>query len=407
MALVTTAWSDAGDENAFVTRRVGAALAMEADVDVIVAEGDDDGTRGEPGAEHDGVFRVIRVPSHRPDRHRAMLLRSALCAGRGGAAGPGGPGGPGGSGIPDGVRAYLRRLGGASGAAPSLLRSLAPDSVVVTGHRHGLATAAVKQWSGCRRAVLLPLATSAAELELSLADGSFDGWDALLSTNRAEAELLQAAFAACPAESDRVVHHLRVALEPPLPTGFGQWSARIQVALPEDRRWLVVLDEPCSRPAQPPSQPGPEVEYLALRFPTLALVVVEPSQSSVVRGRSRRVLPELDRGTLWEVMAGAVATLDLRPPGALGREILESMLVSTPVLVPATSLSGRCHAESSNGGLWYRNAAELTACVTRMLDPETRDRLGRQARSWAGRAHGDQDAFVEAACASVRTAPRE
>ncbi|MGH9072151.1 MAG: hypothetical protein ACRDX8_13540, partial [Acidimicrobiales bacterium] len=248
----------------------------------------------------------------------------------------------------------------------------------------------VRQWSSCGRSVLLALAVDSFELGLSLEDGAFEGWDGVAATSRREADLLRTSFAARPAGTDRVIHQLDLALDLPRPARPGRCAARF----PEG--WLVVLDDRSSRLGQPPDQPADEAVHLALRFPALALVVVEPTRTSVVRGRSVGVEPAMDRGALWETMAGAVATLDLRQPRPLGREILESMLVSTPVVVPATSQLARDQAEASNGGLWYRNSLELAACVGQLLDPTTRGLLGAQARKWASHVHGNQDLFVRA-----------
>lgn len=414
VALVTTTWSDPWDEVAFVARQVGAALATEADVDVIVADGN-----RELSEEPDGVFRVIRVPSHRPDRHRAGLLLSALAAGHvagedsigNGGTGYGGTTGVGGAGIggagigataevPRGIRAHLRHLGGGSGAVPSLLRSLAPDAVVVAGHRHELATSEVKQWAGCGRIALMALAANAPELGLSLDDGVLDGWDAILATNSSEADLLRASFAARPGPPDRMVHQVGISLDAPVLAGLENLPGRFSWEQP----WLVVLDETALRAGQPPrplKACTPEVAHLALRFPTLTLVVVTTKQVCTVRGRSRSIEGPLDRRTLWKVMAGAVATLDLRPPRTLGREVLESMLIATPVVVPATSAAARGYAEASNGGLWYRDASEMAASVARMMDCRTRDLLGQQGRRWATGVHGDQAAYVAAVCSAV------
>lgn len=159
---------------------------------------------------------------------------------------------------------------------------------------------------------------------------------------------------------------------------------------------LVVLDDPERRPGLYPICLAPEVAHLGLRFPALTMAVVRPRDSVIVRGRSRRVEGPVDRAALWRLVAGAAATLDLRPTRLLAREVLESLLLSTPVVVPATSGSARRHVQDANGGLWYRSPEELAACVQRVRSADLRSALGAQGRRWAAATHGDEESFVRA-----------
>lgn len=122
--------------------------------------------------------------------------------------------------------------------------------------------------------------------------------------------------------------------------------------------WLLVLDQTAVIGRAAVVASGlkalpPEVEHLALRYPDLAQVVVRASHTTVVRGRARQQFPGLDRPSLWRAMAGAMATLDLGPEHILGRDVLESLMLGTPVLTPSTSGPTRAHAERSGAGLWY------------------------------------------------------
>ncbi len=357
--VVTTTWSDGS--GAYLVRRVAAALATSAEVTVIVA----DGHRGPAVSCADGAFWVIRVPSQAPEPRRAKLLQEALTVGGGDATA-----------IPGPLRAELRRLAGSAPGVSQVIRSLAPDAVVVAGHRHELAVQGAVQG---RRTCLLALAVDDLALALSLAEGVGHGWDSILTTNAYEADLLQSSLG----RSDpALVHNLGFCLERPSGDGTGPagWVG--------ERSWLVVLDSPGS----------PGLAYLALRFPSLAMVLVDPGAGAavVVRGRHRGGEAPISRTGMWELMAGAVATLDLRPPQVIAREVLESLILGTPVVVAAASGAARRCAEEANAGLWYRDQPELAACVARMLERQIRDALGAQGRCWATAAHADQDAFVQA-----------
>jgi hypothetical protein len=357
--VVTTEWS--GGAEGYLVRRVAAALAMSAEVTVVVA----DGHRGPAASCADGAFEVIRVPSQAPELRRARLLQEALTVGGGDVTA-----------IPGPVRAELRRLGGSAPGVGQVLRSAAPDAVVVAGHRHEMAMPGVMQG---RRTCLLALAVDDLALALSVAEGVGDGWDTILATNSYEADLLRSSLGR---SGPALVHNLGSCLERPSGDGPGPagWVG--------ERSWLVALDDPGSA----------AVAYLALRFPALAMVVVDPGAGAavVVRGRHRRVEAPISRRWMWELMAGAVATLDLRPAQVLPREVLESLMLGTPVVVAAASGAARRCAEEANAGLWYRDPPELAACVARMLDRHSRDALGAQGRCWATAAHANQDTFVRA-----------
>ena len=100
------------------------------------------------------------------------------------------------------------------------------------------------------------------------------------------------------------------------------------------------------------------------------------------------------RVNLQRLMAHALYTLDLRTPGVLGREALEAMLCSSPIVVPEQS-AAQAHVEAASGGLWYRNAGELLDAARILLDEPLRARLAAQAGEYANERHGRLDAFVE------------
>jgi hypothetical protein len=100
------------------------------------------------------------------------------------------------------------------------------------------------------------------------------------------------------------------------------------------------------------------------------------------------------RVNLWRLMAHALFMIDLRPPGPLGREALESMMFGTPVIVPEGSAAAE-HAAAANGGLWYRDHGELLDAVRALTYQPLRSELARGARSYTTPLHGDVPGFVE------------
>jgi len=113
------------------------------------------------------------------------------------------------------------------------------------------------------------------------------------------------------------------------------------------------------------------------------------------------------RMNLWRLMAGAALTVDVRSPGPIGREAIESLRFGTPVVVPNDSVAAE-HAQQSNGGLWYRSPGEMVDCVGTLLDDEDlRVGLGASGARWAEQLHGDTESFVEAAICLVLGTPEE
>jgi hypothetical protein len=100
------------------------------------------------------------------------------------------------------------------------------------------------------------------------------------------------------------------------------------------------------------------------------------------------------RMNLWRLIANAGVTVDVRPPGPIGREAIESMLLGTPYLAPEPS-AAMSHVEAANGGLWYRDAGELFDAMRVLMNVSLRNRFAAQARSYADERHGRMDDFVE------------
>jgi glycosyltransferase involved in cell wall biosynthesis len=141
----------------------------------------------------------------------------------------------------------------------------------------------------------------------------------------------------------------------------------------------------------------PPHDYLRHMLDHVSIAEVRRNGWVVTSATGRRFDPVWapTRMNLWRLMARAEATVDLRPPGPIGRETIESLRFGTPVVVPDHSVSAE-HARSSNGGLWYRNAGEMVDCVRALLEDGTlRSHLGANGEEWADRHHGDTETFVE------------
>ena len=94
-------------------------------------------------------------------------------------------------------------------------------------------------------------------------------------------------------------------------------------------------------------------------------------------------------------MAWARCTVDLRPDRLVALRTIESMLLSTPAVVPTGGRAQR-HVALSDGGLWYADAAQLLGCVESLVEDDgIGPRLGEQGRSYATEAYGSPSRFVE------------
>lgn len=101
------------------------------------------------------------------------------------------------------------------------------------------------------------------------------------------------------------------------------------------------------------------------------------------------------RVNLWRLMAHAEFTVDLRPGTPFGREAIESMLFSSPPIVPQGS-AAHAHVEAANGGLWYATAGEVLDLSNCLIDDDSlRNKLREDGATYARAHHEQMNDFVE------------
>lgn len=391
VAVVTSHWGSSWDEEHVVTRRIAGALACSADVDVCVAEG--------PTARqfHDGAARVIQFPAMPSDARRVAALRQALL-------GPTAENGSFGCSCVDTLareraRSLQRSLQeelvyGAGGHSPALYSHLQDedyDVVLFAGYQSAATYLGLRALPTRCRVALWPAARNDPLFHLPIHDETFARADVVLACTASEEALVRARL-----------------------NGFGRdRTARVSFALSvnslatettphgydEDYRYLVVArdwEQDASRGSLETWAPAIERDFadagVKVRLVGPGANHLEPFGG--VSLASSRI-------DVWRWMSRSLAVLDTAPQRVLGREVLEAMLCGAAVLVHADGGATREHAESGNGGLWFRTYAELACCVEELLSSDVRELLGNQGADYASRDFGDADAFVSRLVARV------
>jgi hypothetical protein len=144
-------------------------------------------------------------------------------------------------------------------------------------------------------------------------------------------------------------------------------------------------------------------EFLASAHPDWRVVVVDKADTTEWGGGRRRTGTAV---TLWpallDLMAQSVAVVDLHPGRLAARRVLASMLVGTPVVVPADSRA-RTFCEHSGGGLWFNNPGQLLWSVEALCDPAVRSDLARQGQAYCRAHHSSSEQFAQELFAALDT----
>ncbi|MCU1491577.1 MAG: hypothetical protein JWM85_2982 [Acidimicrobiaceae bacterium] len=375
VAVVTTHWGTGDDESTAVTRLFAGALSRTAEVEVVHLIS----PPGPVETVTDSVFRVHRVPIHGARPLRSGILRAALAAGRPAA------------GLPSQAHALIEHLEGDAPDVPEILAGLGATSVVLAGHHQPWDLSALPRSGAGPRVVVLPFlgdsdpAPGTHLLEL------LEHADAIGVVHPGEERTVRRALAARP--SSEVV-----ALRLAFPLNRGATRHRLFGVRWFGRYIVTIRSFPTGGPRYLRSVTH---EVLRSVIGNVSVAEVDAGAWRISDAESTLALPvSPSRVNLWRLMAHAVATIDLRPAGPVGREALESMLLGTPVLVPEGSASME-HAAAANGGLWYRDIGELFDSARALMSRPLRDRLSEQGEAYTTANHSGMDGFVERAASLV------
>ena len=367
--LVTEHWGREADEAAAVTRLVAGALARSADVEVVHLLPET--SRRETAA--DSVFLVQRVPVEGARPLAAGVLRAALASFDGGRV------------VPESLHSVLEDYEGVAAGAEELITTGGADAIVIAGHHQPYDLGVLRGFGSApaRRIVFLPMLSDPRRLTDRPVAQLVELADVIGTLHPGETRAVTAAFP----ERARAVVPLDLALN--LNRGattqglFGVgWFGRFVVAI---RRF----------PADGPRfSRSVTHEILRSVLPRVSVAEVDGLRWRITDAENTVELPvNPTRVNLWRLMAHALVTVDLRPPGPLGREAIESMMLGTPVVVPDASAAME-HAAAAAGGLWYRNSGELLRAVSALMDGQLRYRLAAQGKQYATATHGQMGDFV-------------
>ena len=367
---MTSHWGDSGDERQFVTRLVAGALIKRAQVRVIHLAAADGGSR----TERDGGFEVRRLSGSAPRPVSQGVLLSSLRAGGAAERLPRLAG-----------RDLLSLEGGGSGEIISALGESEPDVVVICGVQPGWPHAWPRLLPKRPRTVIWPMVWEDALLGLPGYRDLLQQADVICAIGGAEHRRLSELGG----PGSPSVERLRV------PISVDRVAAAHRLpGLTSLSGYAVFLRG---------SSGGPDPDYGRLRelVPGLAVADVSHEEWRIHDQRSEWVVPyPASRTNLWRLMFHAIGTVDLRPGHLMGREMLESLLLGTPVAAPAGSRS--CEIiEDSGGGIVFSGQGELVVALGLLLDQPERANLSEQGRHWAEERHSDQNQFAAAVRAAV------
>jgi hypothetical protein len=367
VTVVATSWGNANDERYFATRAYAGAATTVAAVTIVHLT-------SSPAANprlRDGAFGLVEVAATaaRPVEE-AILLAALASADRSGR-------------VPEVAGRGLHALEG--GRSPELAASIgatAPDVLVVAGLNQGWPATMLDALQPRPRVVVIPLM----------------GDDPRLSA-RGYRDFLRRADIVCatsPGERKRVAAVVGSATEVvdlPLvvPVNTAAASHRL-VGMSHFDNYVVILRGFPPGTVECPAFGG----YWNLRRAVPGLGVADITNAewrASSEGFGYTVPAGPSRVNLWRLLAQAIALIDLRPGGVLGREAIESLLIGTPVLVPSTSTSRQIVVDSG-GGHVYSDEVGLIEAVVALSDPKRRAKLADRGREWALRVHGDRERFV-------------
>ncbi len=362
IAVVTSHWGAERDEATTITRLLAGALARAGRVEVLHVGA----PVAAPTTRRDSAFSLHEIPV-RGNPRRAALVRAALTRDGGGLS-------------PTLEQLVAAEAGSADGVAERLA-ALAPDAVVLAGHEQRWAHGALSP--GGSPVTFVPILGEhgrVAERGIALLVA---GATRIATVNPGEHAAFERAF---PGRRDDLV-----ALDPALPVNRPA-TAQMLFGVHWFGTYVLLIR------AFPPATPRyARLVTRELLSSLLGVSVAEvDGERFTISDRDNAVeLPvNPTRINLWRLMAHAEVTIDARPPGPFGQEAIESMLLGTPVVVPAGS-AAHAAVEEASGGLGYRGPGELVDAARALLRPGAGEAAGAAGQRWSERHYGDAARFVE------------
>jgi hypothetical protein len=388
VAILSRSWSTA-DEAAWALRQVAGAIACSADVHVITPQG-----RG-PGRRADGVFTVHELssaPETALEARRDVLVEAIIGAAEHRRLSP--------RAEPLELTALTHddnlvmravrdlvtgELAACWDPATAVLTEIGPDLVVVADYRQAAALAALDRLPGDTPVVIVPLGTDTDAMLLRVFAPLFERSAAAVVFTESELRAIDSAY------GKGLAHNVG------LPISANQSVLREPNAHLAGRDYVLVVT---GTREESPDRSAALARLLRARLAQQSIAVVATNSfATSVNGIAERPHP-VERGAdVLRLIAWARATVDLRPGRLFARRCLESLLYSTPIVVPEDSRA-REHAEAG-GGLWFEDPSELIECVDAMFDPRIRDVLGAQGRLYAETRYGSTDTFVQSVASAI------
>jgi len=382
VVLVTARWGESYGESGAVIRLIAGSLSARAQVEVVsLRTSSVSSAANRPtSARRDSVFVVHELAATKARREHAGLLRAALAVRDE-------------SRLPEISGPRLAELqGGRAEGLEELIDSLRPDSVLLAGPETCWLPELVSATTPGARVVSVPLLGEDPFGDLTPLVPLVTEVDAVGVLSRIEARGLATRIEA---HSSSTRSQLPEVTELDVAFAVNRPAAeQLMVGMSHFGRFVVVLT------GFPDGSPGaaraPGHDYVREALGPIGVAEVALDRWRISdREKEREVPVGPSRPNLWKLLSHAVACLDLRPQGVVGRETLESLLLGTPVVVPEGTVAAE-HAERSNGGLWYRDYRELFDAAKAIVDgPSLRAGLSEKGRDWAARVHGDQARFTE------------
>ncbi|MEA2627191.1 MAG: hypothetical protein QOD06_3236 [Candidatus Binatota bacterium] len=389
IAVVAASYGDDWREEDLLCRRTAAALATRADVDLLLASG------SESGEDADGALRIRRFAATvHSAGWRRVVERATVGPAEGeealGCSCPVPLANRIGADLPDLLQEEIARVEG--GHSPELydaLRADGYDLVLFAGYRFASTCFGVQAVGPGARVALLAMARDEPLLRFRAYRPLWERVQRVLVVSEHERELVRRRLG----HRDVPVHDVGFALRVhPLAaeTEPAGWSGEPGLVIARDwtrpaavGRWLRVA------------------ERVARELPGVRVCLLGRGSEGLPPQASALVPLAASRLDLWRWVSRSLALIDPEPHRLLAREVLEAMMYGVPVIVADRGGASREHAERANGGLWFRDEAELVGCAARLLDAEVRRQLGGQGRAYADARYGDADAFVEAVWRAV------